>query len=126
MSRKLAAAILSAILLSADGSACRDCRCLPRSSPLLWISDRAEASRRGWWSTFGWAALTFVLWNAMTIWWIWNATPVGPVAATLASTTLNMLAFMLFHTVSKKGAEGPGLHHARRGVDHHRILVHHG
>ena len=26
----------------------------------------------------------------------------------------------------EEGAEGPGLHHARRRVDHHRILVHHG
>lgn len=49
------------------------------------------------------AALTFALWNISTVWWIWNATPVGPVAATLASTTLNMIAFMLFHTVAKKG-----------------------
>ena len=51
---------------------------------------------------FGWATLAFVLWNALTIWWIWYATPVGPPAATLASTTMNMIAFMLFHTVSKK------------------------
>lgn len=102
MSRKLAAAILSAILLSAGWLGLSGLPLLAAFVPLLWISDRAEASRRGWWSTFGWAALTFVLWNAMTIWWIWNATPVGPVAATLASTTLNMLAFMLFHTVSKK------------------------
>jgi hypothetical protein len=49
-----------------------------------------------------WATLAFVLWNALTIWWIWYATPVGPPAATLASTTMNMIAFMLFHTVSKK------------------------
>ena len=102
MSRKLAAAILSAILLSAGWLGLSGLPLLAAFVPLLWISDRAEASRRGWWATFGWAALTFVLWNAMTIWWIWNATPVGPVAATLASTTLNMLAFMLFHTVSKK------------------------
>ena len=46
--------------------------------------------------------LAFVLWNALTIWWIWYATPVGPVAATVASTFLNLIAFMLFHTVSKR------------------------
>lgn len=34
---------------------------------------------------------------------IWLATPVGPFAATIASSFLNMVAFMLFHTVSKKG-----------------------
>ena len=41
--------------------------------------------------------------NVSTIWWIWLATPVGPFAATIASSFLNMVAFMLFHTVSKKG-----------------------
>ncbi len=71
--------------------------------PLLWISDSYDASRRSWWKVFGWALLTFVLWNVSTIWWIWLATPVGPFAATIASSFLNMVAFMLFHTVSKKG-----------------------
>lgn len=51
---------------------------------------------------FGWAWLAFVLWNGATIWGLWYSTPVGPFAATLASTFLNMLAFMLFHTVSKR------------------------
>ncbi|MDE5962917.1 MAG: apolipoprotein N-acyltransferase, partial [Alistipes sp.] len=69
--------------------------------PLLWVSDSYDGSRRAWWGMFGWAALAFVLWNAATIWWIWYATPVGPIAATLASTTLNLFAFMAFHTVSK-------------------------
>lgn len=105
MSRKLAAAILAAILLSVGWLGLSGLPLLIAFVPLLWISDRAEASRRGWWSVFGWAALTFVLWNAMTVWWIWNATPVGPIAATLASTTLNMLAFMLFHTISKKASK---------------------
>lgn len=50
---------------------------------------------------FGWALLCFALWNIATIWWIWFATPIGPPAATLASSFLNMIAFMLFHTVSK-------------------------
>lgn len=70
--------------------------------PLLWVSGGYDGSRRAWWGMFGWALLCFVLWNAMTVWWIWNATPVGPFAATLASTFLSMVAFMLFHTVSKK------------------------
>lgn len=70
--------------------------------PLLWISHSYDASRRSWWRVFGWALLTFVGWNAATIWGIWYSTPVGPFAATLASTFLNMLAFMLYHTVRKK------------------------
>lgn len=102
MSRKLAAATLSALLLSTGWLGMTGLTLLVGFVPLLWISGSYDGSRRSWRGMFGWATLTFVLWNALTVWWIWNATPVGPFAATLASTTLNMIAFMLFHTVSKK------------------------
>lgn len=102
MFRRFAAAILSALLLSPGWLSLTGLTLPVALVPLLWISASRDSSRRAWWGMFGWAALTFAAWNAMTVWWIWNATPVGPVAATLASTTLNMLAFMLFHTVSKK------------------------
>ena len=102
MLRKLSAVICSVVLLSAGWLGIGGFTLLAAFVPLLWLNSRADDSRRGWWSLFGWALLTFVLWNAATIWWVWNATWVGPVAATLASSFLNMLAFMLFHTVSKR------------------------
>ena len=103
MFRKLTAAILSVILLSPGWLGATGLTLPFALVPLLWISSSYDASRRSWRRMFGWAALTFALWNVATVWWIWNATPVGPVAATLASTFFNMIAFMLFHTVSKKG-----------------------
>lgn len=102
MFRKLAAVLLTAILLSPGWLGMTGWTLPVALVPLLWVSASYDDTRRSWWRMFGWAALAFVLWNAMTIWWIGFATPVGPVAATLASTTLNMIAFMLFHTVSKK------------------------
>lgn len=102
MLRKFAAAILSALLLSTGWLGMTGLTLLVAFVPLLWLSAERDGSRRAWWGMFGWALLTFVLWNAMTVWWIWYATPVGPIAATLASTFLNMLAFMAFHTVSKR------------------------
>ena len=102
MSRKLAAAIGSVVLLSGGWLSLTGLTLPMALVPLLWIGSTYDASRRSWWKVFGWAALTFALWNAATVWWIWYATPVGPIAATLASTTLNLLAFMLYHTVSKK------------------------
>ncbi len=102
MARRFAAVILSALLLTPGWLGMTGFTLPVAFVPLLWVSASYDASRRSWWGMFGWAALAFVLWNALTVWWIWYATPVGPVAATLASTTLNMIAFMLFHTVSKK------------------------
>ena len=103
MSRRLLAVLVSVVLLSAGWLGGTGLTLLAAFIPLLWISDSyAEPSRRNWWRVFGWALLTFVLWNAATIWWIWGATPVGPFAATLASSTLNMIAFMLYRTALAK------------------------
>lgn len=102
MARRFAAVLLSTILLAPGWLGVTGFTLPVALLPLLWVSASYDASRRSWWRMFGWATLAFVLWNAMTVWWIWYATPVGPFAATLASTFLNMIAFMSFHTVSKK------------------------
>ncbi len=100
---KLLAVALSVALLSAGWLGVSGLPLFGAFVPLLWLSTEAENSRRGWWQMMGWAALTFVLWNCCTVWWIWNATPVGPIAATIFSTSLNLMAFMTFHTISKRG-----------------------
>ena len=99
MLRRSAAVLLSVLLLSAGWLGLTGIPLLTAFVPLLWIAFSYDASRRSWWRVFGWALLVFTGWNAATVWWIWNATPVGPVAATLASTLLNMIAFMSFYTV---------------------------
>lgn len=103
MSRKIAAVIGSVVLLSGGWLSLTGLTLPVALVPLLWLASTYDDSRRSWRRVLGWAALTFALWNAATVWWIWYATPVGPVAATLASTTLNTFAFMLYHTVAKKG-----------------------
>ncbi len=106
MLRKLIAVALSVLLLSLGWLSVSGLPLLVGLVPLLWISGQAEDSRKGWWSVFRYALLTFVLWNVATVWWIWNATPVGPVAATIASSTLSMIAFMTFHSLSKRTTKG--------------------
>ena len=69
--------------------------------PLLLVSAQYSPSWRDTLSMLGWATLTFVLWNAGTIWWLWNATPAGPIVATICSTWWSLLAFMAYHIVSK-------------------------
>ena len=69
--------------------------------PLLLISAQYGPSKRDAFAMFGWALLTFVLWNVATIWWVWNATPAGPIAATIVSSWWSIVAFMLYHVASK-------------------------
>lgn len=73
--------------------------------PLMMISASYSDSARDWWRMAGWAALTFVLWNAATIWWVWIAAPAGPITATLFSTFWNLVGFMLYHYTSKRASK---------------------
>ncbi|MFR9660855.1 MAG: apolipoprotein N-acyltransferase, partial [Rikenellaceae bacterium] len=103
--KKLLAIFISIALLSTGWLGWSGLTLLVALTPLLWISAEAEDSRRGWWQTFAYALLCFVGWNLSTIWWIGYSTPVGPVAATFASSLLSMIAFMVFHTISKKASK---------------------
>ncbi len=106
MWRRLFAVAVSVVALSVGWLSLSGLPLLVGLVPLLWISSEAEDSRKGWWSVFRLSLLTFVLWNITTVWWIWNATPVGPIAATIISSTLSMIAFMAFHTLSKRVHRG--------------------
>lgn len=46
--------------------------------------------------------LSFLIWNAITTWWIWYSTPLGSVFAILANTLLMTLTFLLYHLVAKR------------------------
>lgn len=105
MSRKLLYVILSVALLSVGWLGVSGFTLLVALVPLLVISDGYGSSARDFWRMAGWAALTFVLWNAATIWWVWIATPAGPVTATIFSTFWNLTGFMLYHYISKRATK---------------------
>ena len=98
---KAVLALASALLLSLSwwGSSCFTL--FGAFIPLLLLSAQYSSSWRDTLSMLGWATLTFVLWNASTIWWVWLATPAGPITATVVSTWWSLVAFMLYHIVSK-------------------------
>ena len=102
MQRKFLYVIISALLLSVGWLGAGGFTLLVALVPLLLISDSYSDSKRDWWRMAGWASLTFALWNVATVWWVWIATPIGPIAATIVSTFWNMVAFMLYHYVSKR------------------------
>lgn len=103
---KLVLALASAVMLSLPwlGTSCISM--FVGFVPLMLISAQYSPSWRDAMKMMGWASISFVLWNAFTIWWVWIATPIGPIVATLVSTWWNLLAFMLFHIVSKRVPKG--------------------
>ncbi len=102
MWRKFLASAISLLLLSPGWLGGSGLTLLAALVPMLWLSGQVADSKRGWWELFGWIAGICVAWNLVTIMWIGNSTPVGPIAATIASTFVTMLGFMTFHTVSRK------------------------
>lgn len=100
--RRILLVILSVLLLSAGWLGITGLTLLVALVPLLIISENYTDSRRDWWRMCGWAALTFLLWNAATIWWVWIATPIGPIAAAIIGTFYNLVAFMAYHYTAKR------------------------
>jgi apolipoprotein N-acyltransferase len=53
---------------------------------------------------FGLSYFSFLIWNVLTTWWVWNATAPGSVAAFVCNSLFMTVVFMLFHfTRSKTG-----------------------
>ncbi len=70
--------------------------------PLLILASRYDRSRRSFWKMTGWTMLFIALWYALTIWWVWYATPAGPIAATFFACVYTGLPFMLWFWISKR------------------------
>lgn len=51
---------------------------------------------------FGFAYWAFLIWNSITTWWIWKATPFGGVFAIVVNTLLMALVFFSYHKLAKR------------------------
>lgn len=100
--KRFALVLCSALLLSLGWLGFSGISLLVALIPLLIISETYSASAADWWRMAGWVMLTCLLWHAATVWWVWNATPIGPIAAAAFGTWWNLVAFMTFHFVSKR------------------------
>lgn len=100
--RRLLMVLLSVALLSAGWLGLSGITLLFALIPLMAISEGYTDSRRDWWRMCGWASLTFILWSAATIWWVWIASPFGPITAGIVGSFWNLVAFMAYHYVSKR------------------------
>lgn len=72
--------------------------------PLFFIQDKlgsAPEKKRGG-ALFAYAYLTFVVWNALTTWWIWNSTGIGALAAIGLNSLFMSTVFWMFHQTKRK------------------------
>ena len=68
-------------------------------APLLYVEERISKGEKG--NVFWLSFVTFLLWNVLTTWWVWNATP----AATLAwilNALFMAIVFWAFHFTKMK------------------------
>ncbi|MDR2894701.1 MAG: apolipoprotein N-acyltransferase [Alistipes sp.] len=70
--------------------------------PLLVLAGRYDSSRGAFWHMAGWTALFIALWYALSVWWVWLATPAGPIAAVFLAWIYTGGAFMLWFWLSKR------------------------
>ncbi len=50
---------------------------------------------------WGYSLISFIIWNSLTTWWIWNATPEGAVFAIILNSFLMSVVFWIFHAVKR-------------------------
>ncbi len=72
--------------------------------PLLLLEDRAARGDGG--KVFLLSFLAFLIWNAATTWWVWNATPAA-VMAWVLNALFMATVFWLFHLTKKKVLNTP-------------------
>lgn len=51
---------------------------------------------------FFFSYLSFLIWNTVTTWWIWYATPFGSLFAILVNSFLMTITFLLYHIIAKR------------------------
>jgi apolipoprotein N-acyltransferase len=78
--------------------------------PLLFVEDyltqHKERYRSGRMFLLAW--FTFLIWNLLTIYWIWNATIPGAIAAYIINSMIMAVAFWLIHLVHRTLGEKMG------------------
>ncbi len=67
--------------------------------PLLYLEDRIDKGAKG--KVFLLALITFLVWNVLTTWWIWNASPAASLGFVLNAMFMTVV-FWLFHITKKR------------------------
>ena len=72
--------------------------------PLIFLQDYKTTSQQDNKkdNIFLFSFLTFLVWNSLTTWWVWNSTPAGSIAMILLNSTFMATTFWLYHITRKK------------------------
>ena len=71
--------------------------------PLIFLQDYiGDDSNDDKGNIFGLSFLTFLVWNSLTTWWVWNSTAAGAVAMLLLNSSFMATTFWLYHYTRKK------------------------
>ena len=76
--------------------------------PLLYIEKYISDNRLPSVKVYGFSALTFLIWNILTTWWLKNASFAGMLAAFAVNVFLYSGVFQLFHLFKKKTNSSTG------------------
>jgi len=57
---------------------------------------------------FLYSFFTFLIWNGLTSWWIWNASPLGMIMALIINSFQMSIVMWLFHITRRNAGDGPG------------------
>ena len=78
--------------------------------PLIFLQDnRQQTTDNGHRDNiFGLSFLTFLVWNSLTTWWVWNSTPAGSIAMILLNSTFMATTFWLYHFTRTKAFHNKG------------------
>lgn len=102
--KNLYLAILSGVLLAVSWPTYGVSLCIFIAFvPLLWaekkVRERGVKTKR---TIFIVSYSTFVIWNAITTWWLWYSTQVGALFAILVNSLLMTIVFMFYHVIAKR------------------------
>ncbi|MBR5604648.1 MAG: apolipoprotein N-acyltransferase [Bacteroidales bacterium] len=67
--------------------------------PLIYLQDNISNNKKN--GIFGLSFLSFLVWNSLTTWWVWNSTAAGAVAMLLLNSTFMATTFWLYHFTRK-------------------------
>ncbi|MCC7332131.1 MAG: apolipoprotein N-acyltransferase [Flavobacteriales bacterium] len=70
--------------------------------PLLFLENELSKRNNNSKTIFGYAYLTFLIFNTFSTWWIWYASPVGMILAEVLNSLFMSTIFLWFHNIKKR------------------------